>query len=171
MARKSQADRIQDVLRLNPTLRRDDPRISELISTEAMLRKAQRAAGTKPVTVPTGTGSVKRSPEWVAVENLQTSVRRMRNDLGIDRLNVKRNEAAGLKVKRSPQADQMLAMHGADYCAGRELIPGLAGALAAFGLTADDMPEGSREAFARDLAAQADQIGAVRERFRDAGKL
>ncbi len=49
-------------------------------------------------TVPTGTG-FKRSPELVAVDNANAAVRRLRNDLGIDPLSVKRSEA-GFRVRK-----------------------------------------------------------------------
>jgi hypothetical protein len=166
MARKSKSDRVHEILLLNPALRRDDPRIGELINAEAMLRKAQREARNAPLTVTSAAGTAKRSPEWVAVDSVNTMVRRLRNDLCIDRLSVKRSEAAGVKVKRSTEADKLLALHGADYATGRVLIPGLAAFLAVHGIVAEDMPEHSREAFTTDLADQAHLLDGIAERIK-----
>ncbi|WP_059866523.1 hypothetical protein [Burkholderia cepacia] len=166
MARKSKADRINEVLRLNPALSRNDPRISELIDAEALLRKAQRAAMNAPVTVETRNGGTKRSPELIAVESANAAVRRLRNDLGIDRINVKRSEAAGIKVKRSPEADRLLSLYGADYCTHRVLLPGLAAFLTAHGIGSEDMPEHSREMFVSDVAEQAELVDGIRDRIK-----
>lgn len=154
MARKSKAQRVHEILVLNPALRRDDTRIDELINMEAMLRKAQRAANNAPLTVLSAAGTAKRSPEWVAVDSVNVMVRRLRADLGIDRLSVNRSEAAGVKVKRTQEAEKLLEMHGPGYSAHARLIPGLAAMLAAHGLVALDMPEEHREAFAADLVEQ-----------------
>lgn len=166
MARKSKLDRVHEILLLNPALRRDDPRIGELIDAESLLRRAQREAKTAPVTVMSAAGTAKRSPEWVAVDSVNTMVRRLRNDLGIDRLSVKRSEAAGVKVKRTTEADKLLALHGADYATGRILIPGLAAFLTAHGIRPEDMPEHHREAFETDLADQADLLDGIAERIK-----
>lgn len=166
MARKSRSQRVHEVLVLNPALRRDDPRISELIDAEAMLRKAQREANNAPITVTTAAGTAKRSPEWVAVDSVDKMVRRLRADLGIDRLSVKRSEAAGVKVKRSNDADTLLALFGADYLEARELIPGHAAFLSAHGILADDMPEHTREAFKADLLDQANHVPGITQRLR-----
>lgn len=166
MARKSKSDRVHEILLLNPALRRDDPRIDELVNAEAMLRKAQREARNAPLTVMSAAGTAKRSPEWVAVDSVNTMVRRLRNDLGIDRLSVKRSEAAGVKVKRSVEADKLLALYGPDYGTGRTLIPGLAAFLAVNGIVSADMLEHSREVFEIDLADQAHLLEGLAERIK-----
>lgn len=166
IARKSKADRIHEILLLNPALRRGDPRIDELINAEALLRKAQRAAKGAPVTVQTRTGGVKRSPELIAVDAANTAVRRLRNDLGIDRINVKRSEAAGIKVKRSPDAERLLTMFGPEYVASSALLPGLAAMLCAHGIVSVDMPEQHRAAFERDLADQQDVLPGLLDRIK-----
>jgi hypothetical protein len=166
MARKSKSDRVHEIMLANPVLRQDDPRIGELINAESLLRKAQREARNAPVTVMSAAGTAKRSPEWVAVDSVNTMVRRLRNDLGIDRLSVKRSEAAGVKVKRSTEADKLLALHGADYATGRILIPGLAAFLTAHGIVAEDMPDHTREAFVTDLADQAHLSDGIAERLK-----
>lgn len=171
MGRMSKADRVSSILRTNPKLGRDDPRIEELIAAEAHLRKTQRAARHAPVTVQTGSGSTKRSPEVIAVEHAQTAVRQLRTELELDRINVRRNEQAGLKVKRSPHAERMLSIYGPDYTQHRGLLPGLAAGLAAFGITPEDMPEHSRSLYAADLEEQAGELEEVRRRIQDAGKL
>lgn len=165
MARKSKADRIHEIQLLNPALRRDDPRITELINAEDILRRTQRAAKNAPVTVPTGTGS-KRSPEYVAVDRATTAVRKLRNELGIDRVSVKRNEAAGIKVKRTKEAQAIVDMGFDDYDVRSDLIPGLAGFYAAHGIVAEDLPEHHRERFRREVAEQESSIPAIRERIR-----
>lgn len=170
MARKSKSDRTHEIILLNPALKRDDPRISELIEAEALLRKTQRAARNAPVTVATGTGS-KRSPELVAVDAANTAVRRLRNDLGIDRVSVKRSEAAGIKVKRSPKAEAILARQGDQYAEHAELIPGLAATWAAYGIVAEDLPEHQQERFRSDVETQADQVQPIRDSLRQAGML
>ena len=170
IARKSKADRIHEILILNPALRRDDPRISELINAEALLRKAQRSARNAPVTVPTGTGS-KRSPEFVAVDAAEKSVRRLRNDLGIDRVSVKRSEAAGVKIKRSPTAQTLIDQQAERYPEMADLLPGLAAAWAAYGIVAEDLPDQHQERFRKDLAEQAGHVQPVRERLRQHGRL
>lgn len=166
MARKSKSDRVHEIMLANPVLRRDDPRISELIDAEAQLRRAQRAARAAPVTVKSAAGTAKRSPELVAVDHANTMVRRLRSDLAIDRLSVKRSEAAGVKVKRSTEADKLLALHGPDYSMERILIPGLAAFLTAHGIRPEDMPEHHREAFETDLAADAHLLEGIRERIK-----
>ncbi|QTD91286.1 hypothetical protein [Burkholderia anthina] len=165
MARKSKADRVNEVLRLNPALSRNDPRISELIDAEALLRRVQRAAMKAPITVETRNGGTKRSPELIAVENANSAVRRLRNDLGIDRLNVKRSEAAGVKIKRSQKAQTIIDQQGDRYSELADLIPGVAAAWAAYGIVAEDLPENQRERFRSDLAEQADHIRPLRERL------
>ncbi|MCP3713688.1 hypothetical protein M3I54_43930 [Paraburkholderia sp. CNPSo 3274] len=169
MARKSKADRINDILRLNPSLNRDDPRIDELIYAETALRKAQLAAQRAEVLTVTAAGNARRNPALIEVDSANTRVRRLRNELGIDRLNVKRNEAAGIKIKRTTEADKLLGSFGPDYNEDRVLLPGLAALLAAHGITAADMPDHSREAFEQDLAEQADQVDAVRDRIKRLG--
>ncbi|WP_155836978.1 hypothetical protein [Paraburkholderia mimosarum] len=166
MARKSKSDRINEILRMNPSLNRDDPRIGELIDAEAILRKAQRAAKGAEVLSVTAAGNARRNPALVAVDSANTHVRQLRNDLGIDRLNVKRNEAAGIKVKRSTDADKLLSLFGPDYNEDRVLLPGLAAFLAAHGITAADMPDHSREAFEQGLAEQAHLMDGVRDRVK-----
>ncbi|MFL9882031.1 hypothetical protein PQR66_03285 [Paraburkholderia agricolaris] len=166
MARKSKSQRVHEILVLNPALRRDDPRISELINAEAMLRKAQRAATNAPLTVTSAAGTAKRSPEWVAVDSVNTMVRRLRQDIGIDRLSVKRSEAAGVKAKRSNDADTLLALFRVDYLETKELIPGQAAFLAAHGILADDMPEHTREAFKADLLDQANHVPGITQRLK-----
>lgn len=166
MARKSKAQRVHEVLTLNPALRRDDPRISELIDAEAMLRKAQRAAISAPLTVTSAAGTAKRSPEWVTVDNVDTRVRRLRHDLGIDRLGVKRSEATGVKVKRSKDAETLLALVGVDYVRTRDLIPGHAAFLSAHGISEEDMPEHTREAFKADLLEQSNLVTGIVQRLR-----
>lgn len=170
MARKSKSDRTHEIILLNPALKRDDPRISELIDAEALLRRTQRAARSAPVTVATGTGS-KRSPELVAVDAANTAVRRLRNDLGIDRVSVRRSEAAGIKVKRSPRAQHILDHSGHDYPDHADLIPGTAALWAAYGIVAEDLPEEHREQFRADLEAQADEVQPCRDRLRQYGML
>jgi hypothetical protein len=157
----------------NPALRRDDPRIDELINAEALLRKAQREARGVAATTLTAAGTAKRSPQWVAVDSVNTMVRRLRNDLGIDRLSVKRSEAAGVKVKRSNQAENVLAAYGPAYGFHSDLIPGLAGLIAAHGLTAEDLPVEQRERFRADLAANeaGNTTESVRDRLRQRGML
>lgn len=166
MARKSMAQRVHEVLTLNPALRRDDPRISELIAAEAMLRKAQRAALNAPLTVTSAAGTAKRSPEWVAVDNVDTRVHRLRHDLGIDRLSVKRSEAAGVKVKRSQDAEKLLTLFGADYLHTRTLIPAQAAFLSAHGISDEDMPEHTREAFKADLMEQSEHVTSIVQRLK-----
>ena len=166
MGRMSKSDRISAILRDNPALRRDDPRIAELIDAEALLRKAQRAARLAPVTIETGSGGVKRNPALVAVDSANTAVRRLRNELGIDRANVKRNEAAGVKVKRSPEAQKLIGLYTQDYFGDRNLLPGLAAFLSAHGIGPDDFPEYSRAAFEADLKEQAHLLDGVRDRIK-----
>lgn len=43
--------------------------------------------------------------------------------------------------------------------------------MAAFGITLEGMPEHSRGLYAADLEKQADELEAVRQRMRDAGKI
>ncbi len=166
MARRSKADRVHEILLLNPALRRDDPRIDELINVETLLRKAQRAARNAPLTVLSAAGTAKRSPEWVAVDSVNTMVRRLRNDMCIDRLSVKRSEAAGVKVKRTVEADKLLALYGADYGDSRMLLPGLAAMLSVHGIVAEDMPEHSQSVFATDLADQTHLLDGLAERIK-----
>ena len=171
MARKSKSDRINEILRLNPALSRTDPRIEELILAEGLQRKAQRAAKKTAITVTTRTGGVKRSPELIAVDAATVAVRRLRNDLGIDRVNVKRNEDAGVKIKRSPRAQHILDHSGHDYPDHADLMPGTAAIWAAYGIVAEDLPEEHQEQFRRDLADQAGDVPAVRDRLRQHGML
>lgn len=166
MARKSKSDRVQEILRLNPSLNRSDPRIDELIDAEAALRKAQVAARKAEVLTATAAGNLRRNPVLIAVESANTHVRRLRNDLGIDRLNVKRNEAAGVKVKRTAEADTLLSLYGPSYNEDRVLLPGLAALLAAHGIMPPDMPEHCRGAFESDLSEQAHLMDGVRERIK-----
>ncbi|KMW47986.1 hypothetical protein ACUXPM_001000 [Ralstonia sp. 151470066-2] len=65
----------------------------------------------------------------------------------------------------------MLSLYGPDYAEHRALLPGLAACLAAFGITLEGMPEHSRGLYAADLEKQADELEAVRQRMRDAGKI
>jgi phage terminase small subunit len=123
MARKSKADRINEIIKSNPVLKRDDSRINDLIEAEGQLRKAQRAARTSDVIASSAAGSAKRHPALVALEQADKSVRRLRNDLQIDRLGVKRNEHAGVKTKRSPSFDKILEIFGPQYKENRGLCP------------------------------------------------
>lgn len=173
MARKSKADRIHEVLLLNPVLRRDDPRLGELINAEAMLRKAQREARRTPLTVISAAGTAKRSPEWVAVDRVNTMVSRLRNELGIDPRSVKRSEAAGVKVRRSPKAQAIVDHQAYRYAEMADLMPGLAAAWAAYGIVADDLPEHQQERFRSDLehSVGGGSTETVRDRFRQHGML
>lgn len=167
MARVSKTARVEQVLRDNPQLRRADPRISELIDAEALLRRAQRAAKGSPVLATTAAGNAKRSPALVALEHAEKSVRRLRADLGVDRVGVKRNEARGAKVKRSPEAARLIELHGETYRADAALISGLSLGLAAHGVEAEDLAEGEQGAFAEDLAAEGPEaLQAVRDRIK-----
>jgi hypothetical protein len=165
LARKSKADRIHEILLLNPALRRDDPRIDELINAEAILRRTHRAARNAPVTVQTGTG-FKRSPELVAVDNANTAVRRLRNELGIDRLSVKRSEDAGVKVKRTKEAQAIIDRGFSDFGQRVELLPGICPFYAAHGITAEDLPEEHRERFRQEVD-EANRDGNVQQGIAD----
>lgn len=118
----------------------------------------------------TGTGS-KRSPELVAVDKAETSVRRLRNELGIDRRSVKRSEAAGVKIRRSQKAQAILDQQADRYAEMADLMPGLAAVWAAYGIVAEDLPECHQERFRRDLTEQADHVQPIRERLQQFGML
>jgi len=168
MGRKSKSDRINEVLRLNPALRRDDPRLGELFNAEDILRKAQLVAKKAAITATTANGGSKRSPEYVALDSATTAVRRLRNDLGIDRLALRRSEVAGVKIKRHPNSAHILAVWESDptgVLAMLDLIPGYAAASMAHGLTEADVPGVSREAFLAKLEEQRELIPAIRERI------
>ncbi|OWJ59144.1 hypothetical protein BWU74_18180 [Paraburkholderia caledonica] len=173
MARKSKAQRVHEVLMANPALRREDPRISELIDAEAMLRKAQRLAKNAPLTVASAAGTTKRSPEWINVESSTTMVRRLRQELGIDRLSVKRSEAAGVKVRRSQKAQAIVDSQAYRYSEMADLMPGLAAGWAAYGIVAEDLPEHQQARFKYDLehSVGVESPEAVRDRFRQHGML
>jgi hypothetical protein len=100
------------------------------------------------------------------VDNVDTRVRRLRHDLGIDRLGVKRSEAAGVKVKRSKDAETLLAIVGVDYMRTRDLIPGQAAFLSAHGISEEDMPEHTREAFKADLLEQSNLVTGIVQRLK-----
>jgi hypothetical protein len=68
MARKSKADRVNEILKSNPLLKRDDIRINDLIFAEGQLRKAQRAASNSDVLSSSAAGTDKRSPALVALD-------------------------------------------------------------------------------------------------------
>lgn len=171
MGRKSRSDRISEVLRNNPSLNREDPRIGELLASEDLLRRAQRAASKAPITVTTANGGTKRSPEYVAVDRLENTLRRLRNELGQDRLSIKRSEAAGIKIKRSPRAQHILDHCAHDYPDHADLMPGSAALWAAYGIVAEDLPEEYQEQFRNDLAEYADEIQPIRDRLRQHGML
>jgi hypothetical protein len=171
MRRKSKASRINEVLLLNPTLSRNDSRIGELFAAEDLLKRAQEEAGKAPLIVQSASGSDKRHPAWVAVDNATDTVRRWRKELQLDRVSGKRLEAAGVKVKRSPKAAEIIARGFDDFAASVQLIPGYVGGLAAYGITADDVPAEHRELFESELAAQADEVPAIRNRLRQHGML
>lgn len=166
MARKSKADRINEILLANPLLKRDDSRIEDLIFAEGQLRKAQRVARSAEVLSASAAGTAKRHPSLIVLEHAEKSVRRLRNDLQIDRLGVKRNESAGVKVKRSNKAEEVLALYGPEYAEHSLLIPGLAALLAAHGLVAGDLPEVHQKRFRADLEAQSHLIAGIRERIK-----
>lgn len=166
MPSKSKADRTREILYLNPSLRADDTRIAELFAAEGLLRKAQRAAKGKPVLTQTAAGNERRSPVWVEVDKREEAVRRLRNQVGIDRVAVKQAERAGVKRKRSAEADRLIALYGEDYAMRRALHPNIAAFLSAHGIVADDLPEPYREAFESDLAEQAEHVQPIAERIR-----
>lgn len=166
MARKSIADRINEILQSNPLLKRDDLRIKDLIFAESQLRKAQLAARKSEVLSSSAAGTDKRSPALVALEQADKSVRRLRNDLQIDRLGVKRNEQSGVKTKRSPSFDRILEIFGPQYKDNRGLVPREAAFLAAHGIEVEDMPVDAQELFRADLEAQKDAVDGIRERLK-----
>ncbi len=165
MGRKSRGDRINEVLRNNPALRREDPRITQLLASEDLLRRVQREAKKAPVTVSTANGGSKRSAEYVALDKVETTVRRLRNDLGIDRISVKRNEQAGVTVKRHKNAHLIVAAWNNDPAKvldSLDLMPGYAAGVAAHGITVDDVPEQAREAFTAKLEEQRYLVESIR---------
>jgi hypothetical protein len=164
LARKSKADRVNEVLLLNPTLSRNDSRIGELFAAEDLLKRAQKEAKKAPLIVQSASGSDKRHPAWVAVDNATTTVRRWRNELQLDRVSGKRLEAAGVKVKRSPEAQRLIELYGPEYDSHRILFPHIAALLAAHGIEAPDLPEQHRAAFESDLTAQAMHVPAIADR-------
>ncbi len=152
-------------MRNNPSLNREDTRIGELLASEDLLRKAQREAKNAPITVATPNGGSKRSPEYVALDRIESTVRRLRNDLGLDRLSVKRNEQAGVKVKRHKNALNIIASwkdDAAHFLELLDLIPGYAAGVAAHGLTVEDIPEQAREAYTSKLNAELYLVDSIR---------
>jgi hypothetical protein len=164
MARKSKADRVNEILKSNPLLKMDDSRINDLIEAEAQLRKAQRAARNSEVIASSAAGSAKRHPALVALEVADKSVRRLRNELQIDRLGVKRNENAGVKVKRSSKFDEILAALGTD--GPDPSIPAEAAFMAAHGIVAEDLPEAHQEWFRTDLEKHIHLVDGIRARLK-----
>lgn len=165
MGRKSRSDRINEVMRINPSLNREDPRIGELLNSEDLLRRAQREAKSAPITVATANGGSKRSAEYVALDKVESTVRRLRNDLGLDRLSVKRNEQAGVKVKRHKNAHIIVAAWNNDpakLLTNLDLIPGYAAIVSAHGITVDDVPEQARDVFADKLEEQRYLVESIR---------
>jgi hypothetical protein len=106
------------------------------------------------------------SPRNFGLEAADKSVRRLRNDLQIDRLGVKRNEQTGVKTKRSPSFDRILEIFGPKYKENRGMCPGEAAFLAAHGIQAEDMPEDARELFRDDLEEQKGHVDGIRERLK-----
>lgn len=165
MARKSKADRVNEIMLANPLLKRNDSRIEDLIFAEGQLRKAQRVARGSAVLSASAAGTAKRHPSLVALEMAEKSVRRLRNDLQIDRLGVKRNETAGVKIKRSSTGDHLLNLYGPEYAEHSLLLPRLAGMLAAHGIDAEELPEKHRGLFRKHLEEQRDAITGIKQRF------
>jgi hypothetical protein len=168
MARKSVSSRIDAIVKLNPALRRDDSRIRELLDAETLLAKCRKSALQTDAVIASRNG-VKRHPALVALDAAETSVRRLRADLQIDRVSVKAHENTGVKSKRSSKADEILALFGAEYTLDSYLMPGHAAFLAAHGLEAVDMPVEHREKFQADLEAHAGLVDGIRSRLKQYG--